>query len=256
MKKSLPFLLSLLIHTTLLAATLYVSSDEKKQQLEQRLTISLSSYTVEEESEPVKPKQAEVKPKTEKKVIEKRSPVEKTIREEVDKLKPLMKEKKPVLKKPEHLKEKVEEKKPIKKPEKVTKPKVSKKKRTKKVKNKKKIAPKHSKKRSLSSDKDAPKKPHSSAIDPSVLGKIRAMIQRSLIYPTMAKRLRLEGVVYITFVLTADGYVKKAQIAQKSGSGLLDRRALETVKDLSGEYPRLSREMQLKIPIVFSLRKS
>ena len=82
------------------------------------------------------------------------------------------------------------------------------------------------------------------------------MIQRSLIYPSMAKRLRLEGVVYIRFVLTPDGYVKKAEIVEKSGSGLLDRRALETVKDLSGEYPRLSREMQLKIPIVFSLRKS
>jgi len=114
----------------------------------------------------------------------------------------------------------------------------------------------HSKKKSLAIDKNAPKKPHSSSVDPSILGKIRAMIQKSLIYPSMAKRLRLEGVVYITFVLTQDGYVKKAQIVQKSGSGVLDSRALETVKNLSGEYPRLSGEMQLKVPIVFSLKKS
>ncbi|MFT7879982.1 MAG: energy transducer TonB [Sulfurimonas sp.] len=251
-KNSLPLLLSLLIHTTLLAATLYVSTDDKKQQLEQKLTISLSSYTVVEEHDPVKKKEVESKEETEKKVIEKKPPVKETVKKEVVKKKEVVTPK-PQIKKEEAPKQKVEKNKPIKKPAKVSKPKMSKK--TKKQKTKKKIASMHSKNKSLAVDKHAPPKPHSSSIDPSILGKIRAMIQRSLIYPSMAKRLRLEGVVYITFVLTANGYVKKAQIVQKSGSGLLDRRALETVKDLSGEYPRLSREMQLKIPIVFSLRK-
>lgn len=250
LKKSFPLLLSLLIHTTLVAATLYVSTDEKKQQLEQRLTISLSSYTVVEESEPVKQKQTETKTKTEKKRIETKPLVKESIKEkEFVKEKPEIKEKTSEVKKVEPPKQKVVKKKQTEKQAEVSKTKVSKK-------EKKKISPMHSKKKSLSIDKNAPKKPHSSSIDPSILGKIRAMIQKSLIYPSMAKRLRLEGVVYIQFVLTPDGYIKKAHIVQKSGSSVLDRRALETVKDLSGSYPRLSKEMQLKIPIVFSLRKS
>ena len=245
LKKSFPLLLSLLIHTTLVAATFYVSTDEKKKQLEQRHVISLSNYTVVEESDPVKQKQVDPKPKpkTEKKIVENKPLVKETIKKkEFIKEKPEIKEEGPP-------KQKTEKEKQTEQPAEVSKPKVSKK-------EKKKKSPMHSKKKSLAIDKNAPKKPHSSSIDPSILGKIRAMIQKSLIYPSMAKRLRLEGVVYITFVLTQDGYVKKAQIVQKSGSGVLDSRALETVKNLSGEYPRLSGEMQLKVPIVFSLKKS
>ncbi|UFH58017.1 energy transducer TonB [Sulfurovum mangrovi] len=254
-KKYLPLLLSLLIHTTLVAATLFVSTEEKNKQLEQRLTISLSSYTAVEESDPLKQEKVDPEPKPTEERIEKQPPEKETIREEVVekkkvvKKKPEIKEKETERKKEDAPRKKIEKKKQIKKPQKVSKPKVSKK-------EKKKISPIHSKKKSLSIDKNAPKEAQSSSIDPSILGKIRAMIQRSLIYPSMAKRLRVEGVVYITFVLTQEGYVKEAHIVQKSGSALLDKRALETVKDLSGEYPRLSREMQLKIPIVFSLKKS
>ncbi|MBU1217898.1 TonB family protein [bacterium] len=93
-------------------------------------------------------------------------------------------------------------------------------------------------------------------IDPTTLGLIRSMIQNSLIYPLMAKKLKLEGVVVVSFVLSAEGRVESANILQKSGVTSLDSKALETVLALSGSYPSLNKTAQLQIPIAFSLKKS
>jgi protein TonB len=93
-------------------------------------------------------------------------------------------------------------------------------------------------------------------VDPTTLGLIRSMIQNSLIYPLMAKKLKLEGVVVVSFVLSAEGRVESANILQKSGVTSLDSKALETVLALSGSYPSLNKAAQLQIPIAFSLKKS
>ena len=96
----------------------------------------------------------------------------------------------------------------------------------------------------------------SSLINPTSLGQIRAMIQNSLIYPAMARKLKIEGVVVVSFVLLQDGHVESATINTTSGSNSLDTKALHTVLSLSGEYPSLNEKVQLQIPIAFSLKKS
>jgi protein TonB len=101
-----------------------------------------------------------------------------------------------------------------------------------------------------------PTQNESSQIDPTTLGLIRALIQNSLVYPAMAKRLKIEGVVVVSFVLTRDGRVESATILNNSGSSSLDSKAIQTVLALSGEYPTLNKEVQLQIPIAFSLNKS
>lgn len=88
------------------------------------------------------------------------------------------------------------------------------------------------------------------------LARIRLMIQNSLRYPAIAKKLKVEGVVFITFSLSSGGHVENLQLLQSSGSSALDNRALQTVSSLDGEYPHLSKKVDLKIPISFSLQKS
>jgi protein TonB len=90
----------------------------------------------------------------------------------------------------------------------------------------------------------------------TVLGQIRAMIENAIAYPAIARRLRLEGVVTLSFMLTPDGAVAKAEVLQSSGSSVLDRKALNTLWDLSGDFPSLEAITQLTIPITFSLKKS
>ena len=90
----------------------------------------------------------------------------------------------------------------------------------------------------------------------TVLGQIRAMIEQAITYPAVARRLRLEGVVVLSFMLTPDGAVAKAEVQHSSGSSVLDRKALNTLWDLSGDFPSLESITQLTIPITFSLKKS
>lgn len=93
-------------------------------------------------------------------------------------------------------------------------------------------------------------------INGAPLGRIRAMIEKSLIYPSIARKLRVEGTVVVSFILKSDGLVEKAEILTSSGSNVLDTKAIQTVMGLSGNYPSISKTAYLKIPIVFSLTKS
>lgn len=93
-------------------------------------------------------------------------------------------------------------------------------------------------------------------INGATLGRIRAMIESSLTYPSIARKLRLEGTVIVSFILKPDGLVERAEILTSSGSNLLDTKAIQTVLALSGEYPSPVKTVYLKIPIAFSLTKS
>lgn len=93
-------------------------------------------------------------------------------------------------------------------------------------------------------------------INGATLGRIRAMIESSLTYPSIARKLRLEGTVTVSFILRPNGLVEKAEILSSSGSTLLDTKAIQTVLSLSGDYPTLPKTAYLKIPIAFSLTKS
>jgi TonB family protein len=93
-------------------------------------------------------------------------------------------------------------------------------------------------------------------INGATLGRIRALIENSLIYPPIARKLRLEGTVVVSFILKPDGLVEKAEIVTSSGSNILDKKAIQTVLELSGDYPPLTNTAYLTIPIAFSPKKS
>ncbi len=82
------------------------------------------------------------------------------------------------------------------------------------------------------------------------------MIENAITYPSIARKLRLEGVVLVTFILKSDGTVDEAQVKSTSGSNLLDTKAIQTILSLSGDYPSLGKTVELSIPIAFHLKKS
>ncbi len=90
-------------------------------------------------------------------------------------------------------------------------------------------------------------------IDGATLGRIRTLIENALTYPAIARKLKLEGTVLVSFKLQTDGIVEKIELLETSGSSLLDTRALQTVAALNGEYPKLPETTFLKIPIAFTL---
>ena len=217
--KIVALFISVFIHSSLVAASMYMILEPAKKQSSKakKMVVTLNEYV------PL------VEPKLEKRV------------EKKVKAKPVIKKK--VLKK----KKLVEKKKPVPKPLK------SKTKKKVEERVQKRVVSKAS--RVLPTKKKKPLKAKKDSIDPTLLDSIRYLIQSSLRYPSMARRLKLEGVVLISFKLDKEARVVLAEVETSSGSSLLDARALETVESLSGSYPRLSKEIELKIPIAFSLNK-
>lgn len=110
---------------------------------------------------------------------------------------------------------------------------------------------------SLTPVNELPRNPVSDKqIGGAALGHIRAMIENAITYPSIARKLRLEGVVLVTFILKSDGTVETAQVSSTSGSSVLDTKAIQTILSLSGDYPALGKTFELSIPIAFNLRKS
>lgn len=90
----------------------------------------------------------------------------------------------------------------------------------------------------------------------TLLGQIRAMIKNAVSYPSIARKMKIEGVVMVFFILNPDGTVKTAKVKTTSGSDMLDEKAVQTILGLSGRYPAPNKSLELSLPIAFSLKKS
>ena len=81
---------------------------------------------------------------------------------------------------------------------------------------------------------------------------IRDRILRNVSYPDAARRMNWQGKVILSFVVTANGSVRECRVMKSSGFPMLDRNAMETVKD-TAPFPRPPVEARLVIPIVYRL---
>lgn len=88
------------------------------------------------------------------------------------------------------------------------------------------------------------------------LAKVRHKIQESLHYPSMAKKMGLEGETVVQFLIHANGMVDTSsiKIAKSSGKALLDRNAIDAILEaLPFELPP-KEDLEIVIPVVFKLK--
>ncbi|WP_295813122.1 TonB family protein [uncultured Nitratireductor sp.] len=69
-------------------------------------------------------------------------------------------------------------------------------------------------------------------------GKVVSKLRRSLRYPSAAKRQRLKGEVRVRFTIARNGSVSGIRIVRSSGSNVLDKAALDTVRR-AAPFPRI-----------------
>jgi len=81
---------------------------------------------------------------------------------------------------------------------------------------------------------------------------IRDKILKNVSYPDTARRKGWQGKVLLSFIITANGSVRALKILQSSGFNVLDKTAIETVRD-SAPFPKPLSEAQLVIPIIYHL---
>lgn len=82
---------------------------------------------------------------------------------------------------------------------------------------------------------------------------IRELINKKVSYPIEARQKEWEGKVKLAFIILTDGSVRGVQLMQSSGYSILDKSAVEAVKNAS-PFPKPPVEAQIVIPIVYKLR--
>ncbi|MFK5926139.1 MAG: energy transducer TonB [Desulfuromusa sp.] len=93
------------------------------------------------------------------------------------------------------------------------------------------------------------------ALDPVYLGYIRGMIEKHIAYPARARRLRMTGKVNLSFMITATGAIDEIRILAESPYPILNKAAILAVK-LAAPFPQPKRNINVELPILFSLKRS
>ena len=81
---------------------------------------------------------------------------------------------------------------------------------------------------------------------------IRDLITKQLVYPPMARRMNWSGKSVVSFTIVEDGSVHTVQVIQSSGYPLLDKSALETVKQ-AAPFPKPPSRAEIVVPISFKM---
>lgn len=66
--------------------------------------------------------------------------------------------------------------------------------------------------------------------DDKVLAEIWKKIDRNKYYPSIAKRMQIEGSPRVTFEITGDGGINWVRLSSSSGNDILDDAAMETIR--------------------------
>ncbi len=90
------------------------------------------------------------------------------------------------------------------------------------------------------------------AVEDSYRSRVQELIRKNLKYPGNARRRGIEGTVLVRFTIGGAGSVGDIRIASSSGSALLDKASLETIRTCSFPPPPKS-PMTLSVPLTFRL---
>lgn len=104
----------------------------------------------------------------------------------------------------------------------------------------------------------APANPEAETRAATYFGKLLAWLDRHKHYPRAARKNRVEGVVYLHFVMDRSGKVLSYQIDKSSGAALLDQAALDMIRradplpPIPDDIP--DETLDLVVPVEFFMR--
>lgn len=83
------------------------------------------------------------------------------------------------------------------------------------------------------------------------IGAVGAILKRHVHYPNRARRMRIEGVVEISFTIQKDGTI--TNIRTNNAHQLLQHSTIEALKKAQKEFPSFSKSIDITIPIEYKL---
>ncbi len=78
------------------------------------------------------------------------------------------------------------------------------------------------------------------------------LLQDNLYYPRSARKRGIEGSVVVKFILSPDATAYSIEVIS-SNSEILSRAAIQTIKNLSGKFPKPKEKLVLNVPIKYDL---
>ena len=85
------------------------------------------------------------------------------------------------------------------------------------------------------------------------LEKIVKLIQQNIVYPKRARELHIQGEVLVVFTLLKEGGLKNLEALE--GHILLKKSALNAIETAMASFPKVEKDITIKVPIVYSLVK-
>jgi periplasmic protein TonB len=85
------------------------------------------------------------------------------------------------------------------------------------------------------------------------LQKIVKLIQQNIVYPKRARELHIQGEVLVVFTLLKEGGLENLEALQ--GHVLLKKSALNAIETATASFPKVEKDITIKVPIVYSLVK-
>jgi len=89
-----------------------------------------------------------------------------------------------------------------------------------------------------------------------VMSYLRDAIERSKVYPLLARQHGWEGEVLLAFRVVGDGAIRSVHVARSSGNRLLDQSALEALQHIERVTPEFWRQgdhADLQLAVVYRL---
>lgn len=90
--------------------------------------------------------------------------------------------------------------------------------------------------------------------DDPFLKELKAAIDRAGIYPRIARKMRLEGEIWLEFIWTKNSKLEDLKITKKSSHDILDKSALETIIKASRNFPKHHKTIKIQVPIIYKIK--
>ncbi|MFW5606144.1 MAG: energy transducer TonB [Campylobacter hyointestinalis] len=90
--------------------------------------------------------------------------------------------------------------------------------------------------------------------DDPFLKELKATIDRAGIYPRIARKMRLEGEIWLEFIWTKNSKLEDLKITKKSSHDILDKSALETIIKASRNFPKHHKTIKIQVPIIYKIK--
>ncbi|MCR8705873.1 energy transducer TonB [Campylobacter sp. 2352 PW] len=86
-----------------------------------------------------------------------------------------------------------------------------------------------------------------------LLKEVKQAIDKALIFPRQAKKMRMSGEILVEFTWTKDKNLLNLKILKPSKYKLLNDSALETIRIASKNFPQYEKTFHIRIPLIYKI---